>query len=106
MYGEMGGAVLPASMLTEILFPGALGLSAPSARTKMALASSITNSLLGIPASLSESDRNFPYYQLGTVDYISERTQVYPRIEADSRVTFRLDAPTARRRLPVITTTG
>src|ERR1035438_3070052 len=76
MYGEMGWAVLPASMLTEILFPGALGVCAPSARTNMAPASSITASLLSIVSSLPEPDRNFPNRLLEPVDYISNRTRV------------------------------
>src|ERR1017187_6187890 len=59
MYGEMGGEVLPASMLTEILFAGALGLCAPNARTDAAPAASTANNLLAIAVSLSAADRIF-----------------------------------------------
>lgn len=48
---EMGGAVLPASMITEIFFPGALAVCALGAETDAAPARINAKSLLGIPPS-------------------------------------------------------
>src|ERR1035438_299133 len=59
MYGEMGGEVLPPSMLTEILFAGALGVCAPNPRTDAAPAASTANNLLAIAVSRSPADRIF-----------------------------------------------